>query len=58
MSVDVSVDGADAGYYDGYDDGYHGYHRKCNDPDYLEGYFDGLRDSGELGYYEDFDEWE
>lgn len=49
MSVDVSESGSDRTYYDGYDDGYGGWVRKCNEPDYLEGYYDGLKDSGNPG---------
>lgn len=46
MSVDVSASGEDRSYYDGYDDGYGGFVKKCHEPDYLEGYYDGLQDSG------------
>jgi hypothetical protein len=55
MSVDVSEDGADRTYYDGYDDGYGGFVKKCHEPDYLEGYYDCVQDSGNGRTAADFD---
>lgn len=49
MSVDVTETAGDEDYNDGYDDGYNGYSKRSNEPDYLQGFYDGREDNPHYG---------
>lgn len=58
MSIDLEAESNQL-YNEGFDDGYNGYDKNSNDPDYLQGYYDGLEEAEDITpEYNFYDEWD